>query len=327
MYKTSRELKQKALESLKGSWGTIVLMNIIISAFATPFAFWAQNDAAGSLISIIINMLSVIISVGYTSFLLKICCGQKAQANIKDLFYGFKCHPGKAICFYLLTMLYLIPGTIIYAILLVVFMVAVIAGNSGALEAILYSNVASADLFNIDPSFLVGFLGIFILLTILYFIYAVYIETTYGLVYLLLLDYPDLSTNQIWKRSAQLMKGNKWRRIKLDLSFMPAITLASVAVIALVMVPIVNIIAFIIFFVVIFAISIHMSTAGVEFYLDLMQHQPYPTQKVITPVQMTMDYTEVVSDDNLTHDCEETHGNSFEKTDNDYSGIDMNSFK
>ncbi len=320
MYKTTRELKQKALTSLNGKWGTAVLMNLAISLIVMPFSLLMQNESTSGFIAIVVNLISIILSVGYTSFLLKLCCGQKEQAAMKDLFYGFKCYPGKAICLYLLTFLYMIPGTIIYAILLGVFVFATMAGNSSLMYAVIYGDINS-----LNPAMFTGVIIGFIILSILYFIYAIYIETTYGLVYLLLLDYPDLSTKEIWKRSAQLMKGNRWRMIKLELSFFPLIILVSVATVVLAGIPLAKVAAFTIFFVVIFAVGIHMSTANVEFYLDLMQHQSYKAGKA-APVQ-TMDYTEVISSGNLTHDCEDTHGNSFENRETDYSGIDKDSFK
>lgn len=308
MYKTSKQLKQDAAQALSGKWGIVVLMMLTMGLISVPFAMLTEIDESFVWLSYVVSFLSIILNVGITSFLMKICCGQKQQAVFSDLFYGFKCHPGKALLLYLLTILYMIPGAIVYAILLVVFMFVFIAGSGMSLSQLLYSDISDAYL----VAGIGGFVVVFLLLTILYAIYAYYIQYTYGLVYYLLLDYPDLPTGQIWKRSAQLMKGNRLRRLKLDLSFLPWFLGLILGVVIGCFNPILLIVVLLLCIPFCFALSIYISTASVEFYLDLVQNQPY---------QGSVD-----NDTNLTHTCEETHSNMYENNGQNYTGIDPNTF-
>ena len=305
MYKTNSQLKQEAKQALSGKWGIAVLMSLLTGIVVYSLSLGDTESIAVTITSFIGTLLNIILNVGFLSFLLKICCGQKDLATFKDLFFGFQCHPGKALLLYLLNVLYILPGTFIYIILLVVFMFAMMASSGASINAMLYSSI------EMEPAMLIAFLVVFILLTILYFIYAVYIGTTYGLIYYLLLDYPDLSVGQIWKRSAQLMKGHRLRKVKLELSFIPWI-IASIFTL----------------FIGMLWLNVYMNATFTEFYLDLVQQQAYKAQPSTIPNQTTT-YTasNITVDTSLTHDCEETHSNTFENHDNNYSGIDPDTFK
>ena len=294
IYKSNQQLKQEAKQALSGKWGMAVLM--MLFTFVITFSFNVSNtpqaqSIAFTIVTLVGTALLILLNVGILSFLMKICCGQKDSANFSDLFYGFRCNPGKAILLYLLNILYLLPGALIYAI---------------ALAFLAFSTIADGIMnVHVSPAL---FLVLFIII-ILFIIYACYIQLTYGLVYFLLLDYPDLSVSQIWKRSAQLMKGNRWRWFKLELSFIPW-AIACIFTLG---------IGFL-------WLGAYMNATYTEFYLDLVQQQAYSTQ---APSGQTVNYaaTDLPADTSLTHDCETTHANNFEKTEKDYSGIDPNTFK
>ncbi len=234
MYKTNQQLKQEAKQALSGKWGIAVLMSL----FTIVFTY----SVTSPLISIVCTILGVILNVGFLSFFLKICCNQKETANFGDLFYGFQCHPGKAILLALLNMLYLLPGTFVFAI--ASSALAISAFNS-------HYNLAALDSEQIATLF-----GGISILIILYFIYVCYIQLRYGLVNYLLLDYPDLTVSQIWGRSTQLMKGHKWRKFKLELSFIPWM-IACVFTLG---------VGFL-------WLAAYMNATFTEFYLDLIQKQ------------------------------------------------------
>ncbi|MBQ8815866.1 MAG: DUF975 family protein [Lachnospiraceae bacterium] len=213
MYKTGSQLKRQAREALSGKWGTAVLMALLISAVSVVFSYSTSENVSISFGSLIGTILSIFLTVGISSFMLKICCGQKDQATFADIIYGFQCHPGKALLLYLLSILYLVPGTLIYALLIFVLTLSVFAGGGMSLYTFLYTDAY------IDPSTAGLFVIIFFLLTVAYAIYAAYISLTYSMVYYVLLDYPDLPVNEIWKRSRLLMKGNRMRLFGIELSF------------------------------------------------------------------------------------------------------------
>lgn len=288
MYKTNSQLKQKAKQALAGKWMTAVGMTLL-TAFIT-YSLSYTNPQNPSIIitftSLVATVLNVIFNVGLLSFFMKICCGQKQDAGFKDLFYGFQCNPGKAILLYLLNTLYLLPGTLIYAIICFVFLFVAFASSGVSFDTLLTDNIY------VDTTMLAGFVVIFLVLTILYIVYAVYIQVTYGLVYFLLLDYPDLSATQIWKRSAQLMKGHRLRKVGLELSFIPWM-LASMFTL----------------FIGLLWVGAYMNATYTEFYLDLVKHQAAP------------------SDINMTHDCEQAHPETQDVASGDYRGIDAETFK
>lgn len=234
MYKSNRQLKQEAKQALAGKWGIAVLMSL----FTIVFTY----SVTSPLISIVCTILSVILNVGFLSFFLKICCNQKETANFSDLFYGFQCHPGKAILLALLNMLFLLPGTFVFAIASSVLTISVI---SGPITMATFMAEQALPLYA----------GLFILI-VLYFVYVCYIQLRYSLVNYLLLDYPDLTVSQIWGRSAQLMKGHKWRKFKLELSFIPWM-IACVFTLG----------------VGLLWLAAYMNAAFTEFYLDLIQKQ------------------------------------------------------
>lgn len=307
MYKSNRELKQEARQALSGKWLTAVGMTLLtgLITYSLSYTNPENPNIMVTFTSLIASVLNVILSVGLLSFFMKICCGQKQDAGFKDLFYGFQCHPGKAILLYLLNTLYLLPGTLIYLVLTFVFLFVTFASSGASLNSMLYDNIY------IDTTMLVGFLVIFIALTILYIVYAIYIEATYGLVYYLLLDYPDLSTTQIWKRSAQMMKGHRLRKIGLELSFIPW-TIVSIFTL----------------FIGLFWLVPYMNASYTEFYLDLVKHQTAPKQEGTVPNQQFYYETSTSpSDTNMTHDCEQAHPETQEQTEGDYRGIDPNTFK
>jgi len=288
MYKTNSQLKQEAKQALAGKWMTAIGMTLLTGLITYSLSY--TNPQNPSIIitftSLVATVLNVIFNVGLLSFFMKICCGQKQDAGFKDLFYGFQNHPGKAILLYLLNTLYLLPGTLIYAILCFVFLFVTFASSGVSFDTLLTDNIY------VDTTMLAGFVVIFLMLTILYIVYAVYIQATYGLVYFLLLDYPDLSATQIWKRSAQLMKGHRLRKIGLELSFIPWMLVSMFTL-----------------FIGLLWVGAYMNATYTEFYLDLVKHQTGP------------------SDVNMTHDCEQAHPETQDMAGGDYRGIDQETFK
>lgn len=261
MYKTSAQLKQDARRALTGKWGVAVLMTLVTSLVSYSLSIGttvSQNPAyqlSVSFSSIISSCLNIILSVGMLSFFLKLSCGLRDAASFKDLFFGFQCHPFKAILLSLMQVLYLLPAAFIYVILLLLFVLVVLSGTS--LQAI-FAGV-------ITPMQATAVLIACLVLTILYFVYVCYISLTYSMVFYLLLDYPELSVTEIWKRSAQLMKGNKWRKFKLDFSFIPWL-----------------IVSVFTFFIGFLWVSVYINAANTEFYLDLAQHANRPTEQDLT---------------------------------------------
>lgn len=298
MYKTNSHLKQEARQALSGKWGIAVLMTMFTGVVSYSFSITSSESITVSIVSLIGTVLNILISVGITSFMLKICCNQKESASFKDIFYGFQCHPGKAILLYLLEVLYLLPGSVIFGVLLVVACMVFLFSSGITAENMLFAMYTNSYA-NFDASVVITLTVIIFLLFIAYMVYAFYITATYSMVYFLLLDYPDLSVTEIWKRSAKLMKGNRFRYFKLLLSFVPW-AIASIFTL----------------FIGLLWLEPYMNAACTEFYLDLVQNQAYSSREDT--------YT---SASNLTHDCETAHDDIFSEEKKTYTGIDPDTFK
>ncbi len=313
MYKTGSQLKREARQALAGKWGIAVLMTVITSLIATTLSVPVSENVTISFGSLIGTLLSVIFSVGFYSFLLKICCGQKDQAGFKDIIYGFQCHPGKALLLYLLSVLYLLPGTLIYVIAILVFSFTTIASTGLDMTTAL---LLESQLY-IAPGTAVIYLVVILVMTVAYIVYACYISLTYSMVYFLLLDYPDLPATEIWKRSKQLMKGNRLRLFGLELSFIGWMILCVFTL-----------------GIGVFWLNPYMLATETEFYLDLIQHQSMRNQASAAPNQAASYADNAVYKEHASYmedaprtDCTEEHTDHRETDGNNYSGINQDTFK
>lgn len=304
MYKTHKQLKKAALNALSGKWALATPMALIMYFVSVSLSYNSSNSFGVTVLPILSSLLTVIMTVGFYSFLLKLLCGQKDKATFIDLFYGFQCKPGKALLLYLLTMLYMLPGTMVYIIGICIFIFVIYASAGVSMDLMMAGAVPA------DTTLMLAVLVMVIIMTVLYMLYAFYIDSTYSLVYFLLLDYPDLSVTEIWKRSRKLMKGNRLRFIGLELSFIPWILLCicSLGIGMLWITP-------------------YMYAANTAFYVDLVQKNAIMRRQAAAAPSQSYPSYENISDTNLSHDCEAAHPETRSKDGNDYSGIDPNTFK
>lgn len=254
MYQTRKELKNRARSALSGKWGSAIPMTLVLFLVNVSFSTNYNNVFSLTFTPLISSILSILLNVGFYSFAFKLLCGQKESANFMDLFYGFKTAPGKAILLSLLSTLYILPGTIIYAVTIMLFIFCIYLGAGIPFSQMLSGTVA------INTTLLLITFAMVVVMSILLAIYSAYVYSTYALIYFLLLDYPDLGVSEIWKRSKQLMKGNRLRYIGLICSFLPWILLCvcTLGVGLLWLVP-------------------YIETTLVAFYLDLVQKRPSHT--------------------------------------------------
>ena len=298
MYKTRKELKKHALYVLTGKWGLAISMTLVMFLVNISFSYNTANSFTMTIMPIVSTGLYLLLNVGFYSFFFKLFCGQYEKANFQDLFYGFKCYPGKAILLYLLTSLYMLPGILIYVIGICVYTFVTYASAGVSMDLMLTGSVPE------DITLMLSVLVAVILFTIFFAIYACYVNSTYCLVYFLLLDYPELSVTEIWKRSAQLMKGNRLRYIGLMISFLPWMLLSIIS-----------------FGFGYLWLTPYISATKVAFYLDLIQKKSYNKKST------TSHPTNIPNDTNFTHDCEIAHPETQSKTAADYRGIDQETFK
>ncbi len=274
MYKSISEIKKEARVAISGRKGIYILMWSLTAAIASVCS-------ASGFLSIAASLLSILFQVGMTFFMLKVCCGQKEQAQFNDLFYIFNTQDGqvgKAFLLYLLEALYLLPAVIIYVVLMFVY-------AFGGVKAI-----GGADAVGIALSSL-SFLAFALIAFAAFFIYSLYIAMTYSMTFYILLDYPQLSTKQIWKRANQILKGNRLRYIGLELSYLVwylipvafmvlAILLYPYSLLALpnLTLSILILLSAALFIAFALWIGPNMACAQAVFYLDLMKRHSRPVE-------------------------------------------------
>jgi len=270
MYKTIGEIKREANVALSGRRGIYILMLTVSVALTSVFSMTG-------LFSLVASLFSVILQVGMYSFLLKLCCGKKEQAQFNDLFYAFKSQngqAGKAIILYLLQTLYILPAAIVYVVLIVVFIIMASNGIS--------------DFNVINTLALTSGSALFVLIAfIAFFIYCFYISITYVMSFFVLLDYPELTGRQIWKRASQLMKGKRLRYVVLEFSYIIwlAIPIGLLVIGSLLSRPLLILLASALLILCTLWITPSMNCAQAIFYLDLVQHRSRPvTPEVVEDI-------------------------------------------
>lgn len=200
MKTSSAELKRTARENLSGKYGVAMLamitVSLIPSALLYPFADNASHGGASQktiyyLASIIITVLQLILTCGQLRLHLNIATRQPYQFS--DIFFSFRAHPQKIVGAYLLLMLYMIPAVLPGGILL-------------ALALSLFANSAPIT-------------GLAVIVLLAGMIIDIRIALQCSLVFFMLVDNPDAPIRSTFRRSKELMEGNKLRLLYLQFSF------------------------------------------------------------------------------------------------------------
>lgn len=206
IYQTSAQLKTKARLQLAGKYGGAILLLVILDAISlgasTVLAMFVP--AASSLatyiirlaVTFIVSTFIQVLQVGVVLYFLKIACGQ--IPTLQDLFYGFKNNLEK----HLIVSLIMTGISLVYQL-------------SSEIPLEMY-------LSTLDIKYLLTGLPIMLVVMVIY----IYVSLLFGQVYYLLLDFPDYTVKQVFSRSMQIMKGNMWRLLHLEFSFLPLILLS-----------------------------------------------------------------------------------------------------
>lgn len=199
-YKSFTELKNLARRQMNGKLAVIIgamLLQEFIVLFATSIAIalFPGTDMVSNIlyfiITFIIQLFAGILQVGYCLLLLHAACGMPCQ--ISDLFYGFKHSPDKAIkiefVFALINAICMIPSDIIVW---------------SAPDTLDYNTMLLTSLMTLLGSI------VYMLITLAIFP-----------MFYLMLDFPNLTVTELFKKSFAIMKGNCIRYLLLQLSFLP----------------------------------------------------------------------------------------------------------
>ena len=231
----TKEIKRQAKIALQGHYGIVILGLLAVYGLNMLGTILSTNLFSGTstldlilseVFLLVVSLIVGIISAGLGYMLLNISRGK--EFSLADLGYFFRNQPDRVI----------IAGFVLALIQVV--------------TAIPYYYVS----YTTDPGLTVEeqlqwFSTIFVLLaisTLLNFL----ISIPFAMTYFLMADAPELGGIQGLKESARLMKGNMWRYIKLNLSFIPLLFLSVFT-----------------FYIALFWIMPYMEMSLVTFYRDL----------------------------------------------------------
>ena len=233
--RSTKEIKLQAKKALQGHVGTVILGLLAVYGLNTLGTILSTNLFSGTsaldlvlseVFMLVVSLIVGIISAGLGYMLLNISRGK--EFSLGDLGYFFKNQPDRVI----------VAGFVLALIQLV--------------TAIPYYYVS----FTTDPGLTVDSqiqwlsmtLGLLAVSTLLNFL----ISLPFAMTYFLMADDTELGGIQALKESARLMKGNIWRYVKLNLSFIPLLLLSVFT-----------------FYIALFWIMPYMEMSMVAFYRDL----------------------------------------------------------
>lgn len=205
IYQTSAQLKTKAREQLTGKYGGAIALLLIIDAISlVASGILSMFLPSGSVVAYIVrlaitfiaNVFIQVFQIGVVLYFLKIACGQ--TPSLQDLLYGFKTNIEK----HLLISLVMTGSAFVYQ-------------QASDIPLQMY-------LSTMDITYLLIGLPIMLVVMVVY----IFVSLLLAQVYYLVLDFPNYSAKQIFKKSMELMKGNMWRLFHLEFSFLPLILLS-----------------------------------------------------------------------------------------------------
>ena len=240
-YSTLSQLKAIAREQLFGKYlplsSTYLILYLLRNFVTAPAALLTMPSPFGHIayyvIEWAITLFFAIFQVGISYIFLSNACGQHPMTG--NLYIGFTMGPLKAISIWLIPSLLLALPTFI-------------------------PNIALSLILELKGQRLLCALAVWICIVLpLCSLICLLIRLPYALCFYIMLDFPDMEAKACRRYSVKLMKGNKWRYFKLQLSFIPF-----------------YILSFFTFGIGMLYILPYKAQTTANFYLDLMQVQDTP---------------------------------------------------
>ena len=197
-------LKKDALSNLSGKWGTAIVINlvfIILSFALNMISGLVEDEMISSLIALFIAIITLPFSFGLLASMIKLSRGE--NTGIMDFVTVGLANIGKVFSIYLRLILKLwLPIVLFFASIALVGLGAFL-GLAGTIstEVLLVLMLAGSV--------------IAIIASILYITKSL----LYSLALYLLHDNPNATAKELLEKSAELMKGNRWKLILVELSF------------------------------------------------------------------------------------------------------------
>lgn len=204
---SNKEIRALSREQLRGNWLKFALINLVMLILAGGCSYLAASKQITGL-SLIQVLIQAFIGLGMFRLLLDIAKGKGFN------FSNFR-QPGRVYLRYILACILLL--ILIMAVNLVIGFILSIVGFSmliGGMQTL--TNMSFYTLPTPSAGAVIGF----IILTLLALVINIFIELTYQLVSLIIIENnDDVGAIDSLAASRKLMKGYKWRLFKLNLSF------------------------------------------------------------------------------------------------------------
>ena len=204
---SNKEIRALSREQLRGNWLKFALINLVMLILAGGCSYLAASKQITGL-SLIQVLIQAFIGLGMFRLLLDIAKGKGFN------FSNFR-QPGRVYLRYILACILLL--ILIMAVNLVIGFILSIVGFSmliGGMQTL--TNMSFYTLPTPSAGAVIGF----IILTLLALVINIFIELTYELVSLIIIENnDDVGAIDSLAASRKLMKGYKWRLFKLNLSF------------------------------------------------------------------------------------------------------------
>lgn len=201
MDRTSAELKRLAREKLVGHWGLVIgatlLMSLLTFAALLPFELLFLITGGGMVqfftylvAAMIISVISIIFQCGITRMLLSFARGQWAELGM--MFGEFTKRPDR----------YIVAALLIFGIEALCALPGSLCWIVGLMQGSLLAS------------------GIGLALYLAGIVVVIFVALRFSLVFILLVDDPQVGAVQAFQESSRLMEGNKGRMFYLYLSFL-----------------------------------------------------------------------------------------------------------
>lgn len=204
---SNKEIRALSREQLRGNWLKFALINLVMLILAGGCSYLAASKQITGL-SLIQVLIQAFIGLGMFRLLLDIAKGK--GFNFSNFW-----QPGRVYLRYILACILLL--ILIMAVNLVIGFILSIVGFSmliGGMQTL--TNMSFYTLPTPSAGAVIGF----IILILLALVINIFIELTYELVGLIIVENnDDVGTIDSLAASRKLMKGYKWRLFKLNLSF------------------------------------------------------------------------------------------------------------
>ena len=222
MKRRTKEIKQQAKKALQGHCGIVIMGLIIVyglnfigtSLSGKLFSGTSPLDfVLSEVFMLVVSLLVGIVSAGFGYMLLNISRGR--SFSIGDLAYFFKNQPDRVIVAGFVMALIQVITALPYFYISIQY--------TPKIASLAAAETMTAAMMDEAVNMLGTLLGLLALSVVLNFVFTIPLSMTYYL----MADDPDLGGIQGLKESVKLMKGNIWRYLKLNLSFVPLIFLSA----------------------------------------------------------------------------------------------------